>query len=170
MNYLRVSVELGHNKEVFRGLFHGADRELYTWRPAPDKWCMLEIICHLYDEECEDFRARVEHVLLHGDRLPMQPIDPQGWVTSRSYMLKDYETILHGFLAERQRSVNFLNALSVPQWDNVYNHPVLGPLKASTFLYNWLAHDHHHIRQVNDLKYRYLASKVQDPLTYAGKW
>ena len=169
MNYLKVAVELGHNKEVFRGLLHGADKELYTWRPAPEKWCMLEIICHLYDEECEDFRARVEHVLYLPDA-EMAPIDPQAWVTSRNYFQQDFESVLHGFLAERQRSVNYLNSLSVPQWDNVYVHPKLGPMTASAFLYNWLAHDYHHIRQINELKYLYLRAKVVEPLTYAGEW
>lgn len=29
--------------------------------PAPEKWCLLEIVFHLYDEEREEFRARVNY-------------------------------------------------------------------------------------------------------------
>jgi hypothetical protein len=169
MNYHKVGIELGHNKEVFKALLHGAEKEQYLWKPSADKWCMLEILCHLYDEECEDFRPRIDHILYHQDQ-PMVPIDPQEWVTSRKYMEQDYEKVLHAFLAERQRSINYLNSLSLPEWGNVYVHPKLGPITASMLLYNWLAHDYHHIRQINALKYEWLKSRVTEPLTYAGNW
>lgn len=169
MNYHKVAVELGHNKEAFRGLLYGVDKEQYLWKPSSEKWCLLEVVCHLYDEECEDFRPRVDHVLYHQDQ-PMEPIDPKEWVISRKYMEQEYEHVLHAFLAERQRSINYLNSLSVPEWDNVHVHPVLGPITASTLLYNWLAHDYHHIRQINELKYLWLKSRITEPLTYAGKW
>ncbi len=169
MNYLKIAIELSHNKEVFRSLLHGVEKEQYNWKPAPEKWCLLEVICHLYDEECEDFRARMQQVLLDPHQ-PLQPIDPQGWVSSRGYMQKDYDNVLHAFLVERSRSVNYLNALVMPNWGNTHIHPQLGPVTASLFLSNWLAHDYHHIRQINELKYQYFKSKITEPLTYAGNW
>ncbi|MCF8451184.1 MAG: DinB family protein [Taibaiella sp.] len=169
MNYLNISLELSHNKEVFRSLLHGVEKEQYLWRPSPEKWCLLEVVCHLYDEECEDFRARVQHVLLTPED-PMPPIDPQGWVVSRKYMEKDFDNELHGFLVERGRSVNFLTGLIAPMWYNTHIHPQLGSVTASMFLSNWLAHDYLHIRQINELKYLYFQQKTEEPLTYAGSW
>jgi hypothetical protein len=169
MNHINIAIELNRNRDVFREMLHGVDDAQVKWKPLPEKWCMLEIVCHLYDEEVKDFRARVQQVL-QDPALPLDPIDPVGWVQSRGYMQQDFEHVLHTFLAERMKSVNFLNSLNNPHWDNTYLHPKLGPMPASLFLHNWLAHDYHHIRQINELKYLYLKTKSKDPLSYAGEW
>lgn len=169
MDQYKVAIELGRNKEVFRAMLHGLEKAQYVWRPAPDKWNLLEIVCHLHDEEREDFRARVEHTLLHPE-LPMPPIDPAGWVESRKYRLQDFDRVLHLFLIERGRSVDYLNQLVAPQWDKVHMHPKLGAMPASMLLMNWLAHDYLHIRQINALKYMYLQAHSADKLDYAGGW
>ena len=49
---------LSTNCEVFPGLVKGISLEQARWKPAPDKWSILEVINHLYDEEKEDFRQR----------------------------------------------------------------------------------------------------------------
>jgi hypothetical protein len=169
MNYLKIAIELNHNKEVFRSLLHGVERSQYLWRPAPDKWCLLEVVCHLNDEESEDFRSRIQHIL-HDPSRPLPPIDPQGWVVARKYMEKDYDHVLHAFLVERGRSVNYLNALVTPLWHNSVQHPQLGSITASMLLSNWLAHDYLHIRQINELKYQYLQAQTDESLVYAGNW
>ena len=161
--------ELSHNKGVMLELFRDVPREVFTWKQAPDKWCLLEIVCHLYDEECEDFRARIRHVLETPDE-PLPAIDPQGWVTLRNYMQQNYDMMLNKFLAEREDSIVWLKSLSSPDWTRAYNHPKFGSMSAELFLVNWLAHDHLHIRQITRLKYDYLKAHSQVQLNYAGDW
>lgn len=130
---------------------------------------MLEIVCHLYDEEREDFRARTRHVL----DTPLEaltPIDPVGWVVERQYMQQEYAAMLGKFLEERQQSVTWLQSLQSPSWDNAYIHPKFGPLTAKMFLTNWLAHDYLHIRQIDRLKHQYLEHISGEKLDYAGGW
>jgi len=50
------------NREVFRTLLENLSETEYRWREAADKWNILEIVCHLYDEEQEDFRKRLVSV------------------------------------------------------------------------------------------------------------
>lgn len=164
-----VIADLERNKEVFRSLLSGLPEEIYLWKPSPEKWCLLEVICHLYDEEREDFRARTELVLETPEK-PMPRINPQDWVTEREYMLKNYETMLSKFTEERERSVEWLRSLKNPKWDNCYMHPDRGALPATLFFKNWLAHDYHHIRQINRIKYEYLQYNSEVPLDYAGEW
>ena len=102
-----VISELTRNMSVFEKLLEGTSREVYTWKHAPDKWCMLEMLCHLVDEEIEDFRARVQHVLSTPDK-DADPIDPHGWVSERKYMEQDFDKVLSRFLEERQRSIDWL--------------------------------------------------------------
>lgn len=161
--------ELSRNREVFKELLSGLSREEYMWKPQAGKWCLLEIICHLCDEELEDFRTRTRMVLDDPNSSP-PPIDPESWVKERGYINKDFDHSLSKFLEERQRSVEWLHSLKSPNWENTYHHPKLGPFTAKKFLYNWLAHDYLHIRQINAMRFAYLNQSGGEDLSYAGNW
>ena len=169
MNHQFIITELQKNKDVFHHLLSNQNTEQIFFKPHADKWCLLEVLCHLRDEECDDFRARVNHTL-HNPELPMPSIDPVGWVTSRNYMEQEYDTVLKSFLAERVKSIEWLQSLANPQWNNKYMHPKFGDMSAEYFLTNWLAHDYLHIRQITKLKYDYLKHITGQPLNYAGDW
>jgi hypothetical protein len=169
MNPAYITDNLSRNRSVFSGLLNGLSKEEYLWKPAPDKWCLLEIVCHLYDEEREDFRARVKHVL-ETPESPMPPIDPAGWVAERKYMEKDYNGMLKMFLEERERSVSWLRSLVAPPWENAYQHPKVGPVTAELIFVNWHAHDLLHMRQIIGVKHKYLAQQTKESLEYAGNW
>lgn len=157
------------NKAVFQALLQNVGKNEYLWKPAEDKWCLLEIICHLYDEEREDFRTRLKLVLETPEQAP-PAIDPVDWVKSRNYLQQDFSLKLAAFVEEREQSVRWLRSLVDPHCDNASNHPAAGRRTASMYLANWLAHDYHHIRQINRLKYGYLKEVSGEDLSYAGKW
>jgi hypothetical protein len=169
MEFEQILEELKRNKTVFRELLSVLTKNQYLWRPSREKWCLLEIICHLYDEEREDFRARTKHVL-ENPELPLPPINPVGWVLERKYIEQDFVEKLEGFLIERENSLNWLNSLENSNWDNFYKHPLFGKMTAGMFLANWVAHDYIHIRQIIRLKYAYLEKKSGENITYAGDW
>ncbi len=169
MNEQQIIAEIARNRYVFEWLLVSLDESLFRWKPAPDQWCLLEVVCHLYDEEREDFRARVKHCL-ENPELPLSPIDPVGWVTSRKYVEQDFDAKLSAFLSEREESIKWLRSLKNPPWENTHDHPKLGKMSANKFLSNWLAHDHIHIRQINRIKREYLDQTTEDSLDYAGDW
>lgn len=150
-------------------MLHGSTEEEVKWKPAEGKWSLLEIVCHLYDEEREDFRARLKHVLDNSKESP-PAIDPAGWVTDRKYMERNFTEMLDLFIEEREQSVRWLQSLQSPEWSNAYDHPKLGRMTAELFLVNWLAHDQLHIRQIIATKYKYLAAQTSETLEYAGAW
>ena len=81
--------ELSKNSEIFKTLLIDQSSEEYLWKLSDKKWCLLEIICHLYDEEREDFRARTKSVLeTPGETLAA--IDPVGWAIERIWTFKRY--------------------------------------------------------------------------------
>lgn len=169
MDPKNIFKQLQQNMGVFQYLLENISSEEFTWSQGPDKWCLLEIVCHLYDEEREDFRTRVRCVL-EDPETPPPPIDPVAWVKDRNYKGQNYDKILHDFIKERNKSIEWLNSLENPKWDNTYNHPKLGPMSAYLFLTNWLAHDYLHIRQIIRLKFVYLHEKSGISLDYAGNW
>lgn len=169
MDANRIISELAGNKKIFSALLENIAPEIYTWKQNPGKWNLLEIVCHLLDEEREDFGARVKSTLEDPKRA-LNPIDPQGWVISRKYSERDYNETLNAFLDERKKSVKYLKELKSPNWYNECDHPARGPMTAGKFLTNWLAHDYLHVRQIIKVKYDYLAQSGGEDLSYAGKW
>ena len=49
-------------------------------------------------------------------------------------------------------------------------HPQIGAMTAKLVLFNWLAHDYFHFRQITRLKFEYLREVGGEPLDYAGRW
>ena len=164
--YTSIIQSLERNQEVFTELLIGIPPKEHLWSQEPGKWTLLEILCHLRDEEVEDFRTRVKYVL-KDPTLTLPSIDPVAWVHERKYIDQDYNSVLDSFIDERERSIKWLRSLEDPQWDNSYMHPKLGPMSAKLFLSNWLAHDLLHFNQWNRMAYRYYRHLGMN-LNYAG--
>ena len=169
MNYTNIITQLSENTLIYKSLLFNCTEKEYLWKSDPEKWCLLEIICHLYDEEKEDFCARTKQVL-ETPNVPLPPIDPEGWVAQRNYIEQDYSDKLYQFIEARIQSIEWLQSLSNPQWDNAYQHPKFGKMTAKMFLANWLAHDYLHIRQILTVKFDYLKHDTGETLVYAGGW
>jgi len=169
MDYKNIFSKLEENKSVFHGHLKNCSPEEYLWKNSPNKWCLLEVLCHLYDEEREDFRTRVSCSLEKPHQAP-PPIDPVDWVTSRKYLDENFNEKLELFLLEREKSVEWLRSLDQPEWENGYDHPEFGKRTARQYLINWLAHDYMHLRQILGLKFGYLKFTSGENLNYAGNW
>jgi hypothetical protein len=94
----------------------GIPAEKARWKPDPEKWSILEVINHLYDEERLDFRLRLDIILYHPNQ-SWPPINPQGWVTERAYNERDLVQSVDDFLKERQKSLAWLKGLENPDWN-----------------------------------------------------
>jgi hypothetical protein len=169
MNHTNLIAQLKANLQTFQGLFSIPDEQV-QWKPSPEKWSMIEIVNHLYDEEREDFRCRLRSTLETPEK-EWQRYDPSNFHTERNYAARDYDESVANFIHERNESILWLNSLHDPDWKQCYVHPKAGPLSAEFLLTNWLAHDYHHIRQINTLHYEYLKTQTSPtPLDYAGTW
>jgi hypothetical protein len=169
MNWFDITLQLKKNSAIFSFMFSGVEAAFYNWKPTPEKWSLLEILCHLYDEEREDFRARLKHTL-ENPELPLPSIDPAGWVTTRNYATWNFDETLKKFTNEREQSVKWLQSLKNANWQNTHHHPKFGVMTAEMFLHNWLAHDYLHMRQILKIKYDYLRINSEVRFDYAGDW
>jgi hypothetical protein len=157
------------NADAIAALARDVNEAQARWKPSADAWSLLEVVNHLYDEEREDFRTRIDYMLHRpGEHAP--PIDLEGWVTARSYNQRDPRESLDAFLRERVSSLDWLRGLQEPNWDAEYQ-ALWGVLRAGDLLAAWLAHDHLHLRQLNELHYTYLAQQAAPySVEYAGDW
>lgn len=170
MDPVLLAERLEANAGVFRHLLAGVAPAQARWKPAPEKWSLLEVVNHLADEEREDFRRRLDLTLHHpGEAWP--PIDPPRWAVEREYNSRELAPSLDDFLRERRASVEWLRGMERLDGEAAYRHPVFGPITAQTLAASWLAHDLIHVRQVTRLHYEYLRESLgAEALDYAGPW
>ena len=56
MNSEFLITQLENNQDIFKSLLSGISEEMIQWNPTENKWSLLEIVCHLYDEERQDLQ------------------------------------------------------------------------------------------------------------------
>ncbi len=161
--------QLSQNAERLHSLAADVSADQARRKPDADSWSILEVVCHLLDEERYDFRVRLSHILA-GTPGDFPPIDPGGWVIARRYNEQDLAESLADFLAERQTSLAWLGALAEPDWDATNPVP-WGVISAGEMLAAWVAHDLLHLRQLVELHW-FLATTHMAPHRpdYAGEW
>jgi hypothetical protein len=161
--------QLKDDAERIRLLVAAVSAEQARWRPDPDSWSILEVVNHLYDEEREDFRVRLD-IILHGPDRPWPPIDPAGWVAAREYNQRELEPSLQDFLAERRASLAWLATLEAPDWDASVTSS-FGSMRAGDMFAAWVAHDSLHMRQLVELHHAWILHLAAPySVDYAGEW
>ena len=161
--------QLEIDAERIRSLAAGVSDEQARWKPEASAWSMLEMICHLHDEEKLDFRVRIDTILHHPGEGPPD-IDPEGWVQAHGYNQRDLQTELEGFLAEREKSITWLKGLEAPDWEAVYKAD-WGSITTGEIFAGWLAHDLLHMRQLLELHWAYTKQLCAPySMEYGGEW
>lgn len=161
--------ELQHSTEMIRALLSGITQEEARLKSDEKSWSILEVTCHLYDEEREDFREHLDFILYRQDE-EYHVINPQAWVKERRYNEQDFQSMQGRFFSERQKSLEWLQGLSNSDWDIAYESK-WGSVSAGEMLSCWVAHDNLHIRQLVELRRQRIENITKPyPLEYAGDW
>ncbi len=152
---------------VLDSLLGDLDPTDWRARPVPGEWAPIEIVCHLRDEEAEDFGARVRVALEGGSRF--RPIDPERWAEERRYREVDPREALAAFRERRAASLAFLASVSPDRLTAAVEHPRLERLSGLDLLVAWVAHDRLHLAQLFGTLARLWATRWE-PLRadYAG--
>src|SRR5262245_55498759 len=138
--------ELARFPALLDALVAGLSPARWRARPAPDEWSAAEIVCHLRDEEAEDFGARIRVVLGGGARFA--PIDPEGWATARRYRTADPAEALAAFHRHRRESLALLAELPAERLATSGESSSGLRLSGLDLLCAWVTHDGLHLRQL----------------------
>ena len=169
MEFKTLYQELKYSTEMIRALLAGINQEESQIKPNPESWSILEVVCHLYDEEREDFREHLDFIL-HRQNEEWHSIDPQGWVTERKYNEQDLYKMSENFFTERQKSLEWLTEISNSDWETTYTSQY-GSVSAGEMFSCWVAHDNLHVRQLTELRRKWI-ERIAQPynIEYAGDW
>jgi hypothetical protein len=138
--------ELGRLLPALDALLTDVDDATWRARPAPTEWAPVEIVCHLRDEETEDFGARLR-VVVEGGR-QFTPIDPERWAVERRYREAAPREALDALRARRASNLELLAGIAPERLRAAVSTPRLGSLSGLDVLAAWVAHDRLHLAQL----------------------
>jgi len=153
-------------------LLAGLDETTWRARPAPAEWALVEIVCHLRDEEAEDFGARVRVVLEGGPAFT--PIDPERWAVERRYRDAAPDEALEALRALRTASLARLAGAPPDRLTATRPQARFGPLSGLDLLAAWVTHDRLHLAQLTAtlarlgaMRWAPLKTEYAGPIPYA---
>jgi len=143
------------------------DAAIARTRPARHEWAPVEILCHLRDEETEDFGARLRAVV--AGETSFAPISPATWVDARRYREADIRRVLEAVRSLRNASIAYLDAVDPARLRAAIPLGKIGPLSGLDLLVAWVAHDQLHLAQLSATLARLWANQwPEQRAEYAG--
>jgi DinB superfamily len=118
-------------------------------RPAPDKWCIAEIVAHLADTEIAGgWRMRL---ILGAPGCAVSAFDQDAWVTALHYDKRDSRKALEQFRVLREANLAMLKTLTPEQWKHSGVHAERGVETIEHMARMFAGHDLNHIAQIEQI-------------------
>jgi uncharacterized damage-inducible protein DinB len=138
-----------------KGALAGVPKRLLAWRPAPGKWSIHEIVCHLRDAERLGYLYRYERIVAEENpRLPN--VEPDRLALERQYGRMSFRETLQDWRAARKASLAILKKVKADQWARVGTHELYGPLSLEEVLRRQaVTNDEVHLIQIEHIKKRW---------------
>jgi hypothetical protein len=132
---------------ILRAEFEAAPEELLRWRPAPEEWCVLEVVGHLIETEERGFAGRIRTILAE-ERPQFSTWDPSTVARERQDEQRDSAQLLAEFSGRRIASAALVESLTNADLTRGGDHPEVGFLTINDLLHEWIHHDANHLRQI----------------------
>ncbi len=108
-------------KEALRGV----PKKLLLFTPAPGKWSILEILCHLRDLEREAYLERYTRILAEPEP-KLQDINGNALAIERDYRNQKAADVLRDWIRLRRESLRLLKKAKPEQWRRAGIHETMG--------------------------------------------
>ena len=121
------------------------------FKPAPDKWCILEILCHLSDMEIL-YAYRTRQMLADKDPA-IAPIDQDAWARNLGYMDTPANEMVALYGLNRHHNLRLFRRLKAADLDKSAYHPELKrPVTVAEYIGMMVRHGPNHLEQIERLK------------------
>jgi hypothetical protein len=138
---------LGTTPIFLRAEFESAPKALLQWRPAPEEWCLLEVVGHLIETEERGFAGRIRTILAE-EQAQFTTWDPSAVARERQDEQRDSAELLAEFIRRRTAGVALVEGLTASDLVRGGDHPEVGFLTVNDLLHEWIHHDANHLRQM----------------------
>jgi len=121
-------------------------KEMWSFKPAPDKWSVHEILIHLADSEVNSYSRARKMIAEPGSTL--MAYDQDLLAVKTNYPAQDTNTALELFKWLRKMSYDLIKTLPEETWSNSVIHPENGKMTLDDWLKSYENHVTLHVNQM----------------------
>jgi hypothetical protein len=137
----------------------GAAGAEVDFKPAPDKWCVRQIVCHLADGEIV-VAMRLRQVIAE-DNPTLQGYDQNAWAEKLDWMKLKPSHVIDNFRRLRSDNYELLKDLPDEAFARTGNHSERGPMTLLDLVRTYTEHAENHIMQIRSVRAAYKESKAK---------
>jgi GNAT superfamily N-acetyltransferase len=119
-------------------------KEMWKWKPAPDRWSIHENIIHLADSEVNSYIRCRRFIAEPGSTV--MAYDQDRWAGKLDYHRRSAEDALEMFRLLKKMSYDLIRTQPESVWSNTIVHPENGVMSFTDWLR--IYEDHNHIGQI----------------------
>lgn len=135
----------------------GAAGAELDFKPAPGKWSVRQIVCHLADSEMVAgmrFRQTIAE-----DNPTIAWYDEKAWAENLDYARRKLSQAVETFRRNRAETYELIKDLPASAWSRPYVHSRFGPNTLAGLLQMYTEHLENHVAQIRAARAAYKASK-----------
>jgi hypothetical protein len=132
-------------------------KEMWQYKPGPDRWSIHEILVHLADSEANSYLRCRRFIAEPG--AAVMAYDENRWADSLNYHGQDPEEALKLFGLLRRMSHRIIRDLPDSVWLNTVDHPENGIMSLDDWLGIYTNHVPNHIQQMRATHTAWMAEK-----------
>ena len=147
LNLEQVQQAVQATPQLLRVELRHLPADTLRWRPAPEEWCINEVIGHLIACDENGFAGRIQSIL-NEDQPQLVAWDVAETVILRRDAERNGMELVEELAAMRRENTQFITGLSPEQLQRSGIHPMIGELQVVDLLFEWIHHDRNHIKQI----------------------
>lgn len=129
----------------------GLTDKVLRYKPAADKWCILEILAHLADMETL-YAHRIRQMLADDDPV-IATIDQNAWAKNLGYMESSVPELVALYGLNRHATLQLLRRTKAADLQKSARHPEKDhPVTVADYVQMMSKHGPNHLQQIETLK------------------
>jgi uncharacterized damage-inducible protein DinB len=146
---------LAATPQALKASLKGLSKKVLLWTPAPGKWSILEILCHMRDMEREAYIERYTRILSENE--PALPnLEGEALAILRAYRSQKAPEVVREWVALRRQTLQLLRKAGKAQWARAGIHATAGRLTMEDLIRRHaVGNDEAHLRQIEAIKRRF---------------
>jgi hypothetical protein len=140
-------------------LIAGASTAQMDWTPAPGKWTIRQILCHLADTELVA-GDRIRRLLAE-DNPTLISFDQDAWAANLDYHRRDTTTAVETFRLMRAGHAELLRDLPADAWNRSGSHTERGRVTLLDTMHTHARHVESHASQIESILLAYGQPKAE---------
>jgi hypothetical protein len=143
--------------ELIAAVTTGAAGPELDFSPAPGKWAVRQIVCHMADSEIvavDRFRRTIAE-----NNPTLIGYDEKAWAQNLDYSRRKFSQALETFRRMRGENYELLKALPAESFERTCTHSEHGNMTLYDLLKTYTSHAESHARQIREVRESYKESR-----------